>query len=721
MADAVVVPSRRRSGGLWLMWNHDLQVHVHSTSFHVILATVVNCTTNQKFGLVCIYGDPYHRQTSMIWDQVASFVYDNCNIPMLCIGDMNELLYDMDKNSPNINRSRMNAFRSLVKRCGLFDLGFSGPAYTWTNKRFSSKPTYERLDRCLVNAEWCVDYPVSNVYNMPLIHSLSDHAAILLSTEGPVRRTKRSFKFENWWLKEQDFQTHAKGAWVSTANKSFSARTNQLAGVLKIWCRKKKPLQQELNNLEEQIRQIQVQPLQSQDHSLEASLVTRYEQTMTKLTDSYVQRAKKQWVKDGDRNTSFFHHAIVKRRRRNAIVSIKDENNVMQFMPDQISNTFVNYFRSIFVSPNANNGRPFLHTQVPQENQDYTYSIPDDQEILETLKDMKRNASPGPDGFNVEFYIATWGWIGQDVVQLVRNFFHTGIMPAHINDTHIALIPKKLVPLVPADYRPISLCNVIYKLIAKSLANRLKPHLPDYVHPSQQAFIEGRRISNNIIIAQEITHSFALSTWKDKAFMLKIDLAKAFDRVEWNFIVHALARKGLHGHFINLVHACISSPVFSVLINGQPFARFRSNRGIRQGCPLSPYLFVLATNELSIALQEAMMASSLTGIILGHNCPPIHSLLFADDLLICGKANLHEATTLNAILQSFCAQSGQTPSWNKSGIIFSKHVDQATAEAIRQIFPVTIIDSSFIHLGHPLILPPKDRASSLSLKNSKIN
>jgi hypothetical protein len=177
--------------------------------------------------------------------------------------------------------------------------------------------------------------------------------------------------------------------------------------------------------------------------------------------------------------------------------------------------------------------------------------------------------------------LATWEWIGQDVVQLVRNFFQSGIMPAHINDTHIALIPKQLAPLVPADYRPISLCNVIYKIIAKCLANRLKPHLPDYVHQSQQAFIEGRRISNNIIIAQEITHSFALSSWKNQDFMLKIDLAKAFDRVECNFIVASLSRKGLHGHFINLIHACVSSPTFSVVINGQPFARFRSDRGIR--------------------------------------------------------------------------------------------------------------------------------------------
>jgi hypothetical protein len=202
---------------------------------------------------------------------------------------------------------------------------------------------------------------------------------------------------------------------------------------------------------------------------MEASLVTRYEQTMTKLTDSYMQRAKKQWIKDGDRNTSFFHRAIVERRRRNAIVSVKDENNVLQFMPDRISNVFVNYVRSIFTSTQTNNGRPFIHTQPSQDTHDYTYSIPDEKEVVETLKEMKRNASPGPDGFNVEFYIATWDWIGSDVMQLVRNFFQTGIMPAHINDTHIALIPKKLVPLIPADYRPISFAMLFTKLLLNVL------------------------------------------------------------------------------------------------------------------------------------------------------------------------------------------------------------------------------------------------------------
>jgi hypothetical protein len=258
-----------------------------------------------------------------------------------------------------------------------------------------------------------------------------------------------------------------------------------------------------------------------------------------------------------------------------------------------------------------------------------------------------------PDGFNVGFYLSAWNWIADDVTNLIRNFYTTRIIPPQLNDTQIALVPKKLAPHLPSDFRPISLCNVVYKIIAKSLANRLKKHLPDHIHPSQQAFIQGRRISNNIIVAQEIAHSFSLASWKSLDFMLKIDFAKAFDKIEWSFIISALARKGLHSHFINLVHACISSPTFSVIINGQSFAKFNSSRGIRQGCPLSPYLFVFAVNELSLMLDDALQANHLTGISLGPNCPPIHSLMFADDLIICGKAEVQEANTISYLLDHF--------------------------------------------------------------------
>jgi hypothetical protein len=144
-------------------------------------------------------------------------------------------------------------------------------------------------------------------------------------------------------------------------------------------------------------------------------------------------------------------------------------------------------------------------------------------------------------------------------------------------------------PILPQDFRPISLCNVIYRLIAKTPADRLKPYLPDYIHNTQYAFIQNRHISSHIIITQEIIHSFGLKNWNGKAFLLKLDLAKAFDRLDWELLIQALHRLQLPPHFIQLLKVCYTSPSMAVLINGRPMEFFFPKQGIRQGCPLSPF------------------------------------------------------------------------------------------------------------------------------------
>ena len=128
--DSFVVPSNGRSGGLWLLWSTDVHVVVKFFNQHLILAIVVNLATNLEFVLACVYGDPHHRSTRMIWEHVSTFVYDNLGKPVICLGDMNNIMCDMDSTSSNVNKCHMRAFNSYVKNCGLFYLGFSGPAYT---------------------------------------------------------------------------------------------------------------------------------------------------------------------------------------------------------------------------------------------------------------------------------------------------------------------------------------------------------------------------------------------------------------------------------------------------------------------------------------------------------------------------------------------------------------------------------------------------------------
>jgi len=333
-------------------------------------------------------------------------------------------------------------------------------------------------------------------------------------------------------------------------------------------------------------------------------------------------------------------------------------------------------------------------------------------EIHTIIKNMRSNAAPGPDGLNAAFYKSSWEWIGKDVLDLVTSFYESVSLPIDINRTHITLIPKISAPNTPKDYRPISLCNVAYKIIAKSLAERIKNHLAHIIHPSQAAFIQGRHIASNIIIAQEIIHSFNLKNWKQNAFFLKLDLAKAFDRIEWNFIVNALKRQGFKDNFIRLIYNCISTTTMSAIINGEPAPSFHPQRGVRQGCPLSPYLFIIAVNELSICLQHHSNAQNISGIILGPDCPRIHSLLFADDLIICGQATYDEASKIKNILQAFCSASGQTPNLYKSSIMFSRNVDSQSKMEVKSIFPISDLSPNTTYLGHPLIFNHNDRTKA---------
>jgi hypothetical protein len=343
------------------------------------------------------------------------------------------------------------------------------------------------------------------------------------------------------------------------------------------------------------------------------------------------------------------------------------------------------------------------------DNDDFTYSIPTLQEIHNIIKGMKSNAVPGPDGLNAAFYKASWDWIKADVLQVVKDFYRSCALPTNLNNTFHALVPKKSGPTIPQDFRPISLCNVIYKIIAKYLADRLKNHLPHIIHPTQAAFVQGRRISTNIIITQEIIHSFHLKSWNQKTFLLKLDLAKAFDRISWSFIFQTLRKHHFNEHFISLLHACISSTSMQVLINVKPSHYIYPTRGIRQGCPLSPYLFVIAINELSNMLQSSIQNSNTAGVTLGPGGPNIHSLLFADDLIICGQAKDEEAHAIKLVIDQFYQASGQTPNLSKSAILFSKNVDSTKVSSINAIFPVPTMNPNTIHLGHPLLFSHKDR------------
>lgn len=199
-------------------------------------------------------------------------------------------------------------------------------------------------------------------------------------------------------------------------------------------------------------------------------------------------------------------------------------------------------------------------------------------EVLVALKQMHPLKAPGPDGMCPLFFQTYWHIVGPAVTVLVLSVLRGGDIPKSINKTFIVLIPKKKEPDKMSDFRPISLCNVVYKLISKVLANRLKSFLSEITSINQSAFTPGRLITDNILVAFEMFHYMKNSNSESGSMALKLDMAKAYDRVEWSFLEAVMRKMGFDEQWVDRVMHCVSSVSFSVLINRAPSGEFTPSR-----------------------------------------------------------------------------------------------------------------------------------------------
>lgn len=382
------------------------------------------------------------------------------------------------------------------------------------------------------------------------------------------------------------------------------------------------------------------------------------------IEESYFrQRSRINWLKEGDLNTTFFHRLMLVRNSYNSIRSFTLHTGEIVTDPMRMGDIAIAHFRQL-LAPQSMSTNPcppeWFQALTPfrcsGENSTTMILMPTDEEIRKTMFKLNENKSPGPDGLTSGFFKAAWKIVGTETITSIKNFFATAFLPYSMNSTILTLVPKRQGASAVTDFRPISCCNTIYKLISKLLVKCLKPLLPPLILPNQTAFVQGRLLVENTILASEIVHGYH----RDKGparITIKVDIAKAFDTIDWGFIFSMLQGLQIPDTYLYWLHACITTPSFMVGFNGTVQGYFRSTRGLRQGDPLSPYLFVMAMNCLSILLDKGAEDGRFR---YHHHCKEskLTHLCFADDLLIFCDGDTQSIKNILNIIEQFTEVSG---------------------------------------------------------------
>ena len=382
----------------------------------------------------------------------------------------------------------------------------------------------------------------------------------------------------------------------------------------------------------------------------------------------------------------------------------------------------VEYFQDIFTSSNPSvaaintclQGMESVVTTDMNEQLLAEFSM---DEVSQALKQMYPTKAPGPNGMSAIFYQTYWDIVGPEVTQAILSILYSGYLLRKINYTHIALIPKVKNLENITDFRPISLFNVIYKIVSKVLANKLKKVLPFVISEAQSAFVQSRLITDNFLVAFEVMHSMSLKRKGQKGQMgLKLDMSKAYDRVEWVFLENIMRSMGFAEDWIRLIMMCLSSVSYSVLINGKQCGYFTASRGIRQGDSLSPYLFLLCAEGLSFLLRKAVVVRKITGVAASRSGLKLTHLFFADDSLFFRQATMENCEAMGSILQQYKYASGQQLNRAKTSIFFTKNTAEDMRRRIQGFFQVPEMKSHEKYWGLPSFVGRSKAASFSDIK-----
>uniref|UniRef100_A0A803QNJ8 Reverse transcriptase domain-containing protein n=1 Tax=Cannabis sativa TaxID=3483 RepID=A0A803QNJ8_CANSA len=517
--------------------------------------------------LTVVYASNNRTERHILWKDLCGLYTDE----YWCImGDFNDILAKEERVGQRVRTYPDSEFLSCVNFCKLEDVKASGNFFTWSNKQPGADRIYSKIDRVMANQAWINKYECAEA--VFLNEGLFDHSPSILSLHPHVVGGK--------YLSN----TLGCGNLILTISRMLV----ELELSKQVWLTISGPPPR---------REAREKVIQKQQN----------------YTSFLKQKAKMDWLQDGDTNSALFHACIKHRLRQNRILSIENQQGCRITDSSLISDAFLDFYKNLLGSKRSNkkkvertviNKGPLVSSnQAECLLKEFT-----EDDIKKVVFSIPGNKSPGPDVFSSSFYQDNWEIIGSEICGAVKSFLESGNILKEINSTIITLVPKSKCPNSVKDFRPIACCNVIYKIATKLLRSRINDILPSIISQSQGGFIKGRFIGHNILICQDLVRHYGRKAVKPSC-MIKLDLQKAYDTIEWSFLEEMLYGLNFLERFIQLVMNCISTPKFSLMFNGSLHGFFEAKRGIRQDDVL---LFCHGDFMSILYMLQALKTFSLT-------------------------------------------------------------------------------------------------------------
>ncbi|XP_050222663.1 uncharacterized protein LOC126672753 [Mercurialis annua] len=696
--DYAWVPSVGASGGLILIWNSAIlnSVSISKGSRWICMDFFYQ---NSSYRHILIYASNVASERVLFWQELRLLL----DVPMIIFlsGDFNEILRPEERLNCVGYSPSMLALNDFINSAEMIDLPIHGRRFTWKNSASRS-----RIDRCLVSAQAGLCWPNLSLSALP--QGQSDHVPICFWSASSFDWGPRPFRSVDAWWEHENFSTFVSDSWSSICSTpdNLTQRLKKLRLLIKEWNNNvfgdQNKIIKDLNctilakELEAENRQLnegEVNDLIANKNALWVA-----EKRMESL---WIQKSRLNWSLSGDKNSKFFHSIASQHHRNNYISAILVED-VIYSEPTAMRFHIRDFFNSLYSCkervPYDISDLGFRKLTTVQA--DCLIQKFDENEVFFAISSLNERKAPGPDGFNFFFYRRAWSIMKAEILDMFSTFHSSSSLPKGINTSFMVLIPKVIGSSNIKDFRPISLVNGLYKLLSKTLSLRLAPLLSSLVSESQHAFLKGRSILECSMIANELIH--LANRRKEKLLVLKLDFQKAFDTIDWMYLLTVMRCMGFPQLWIDWMFYCLSSSTTSILVNGSPVEPITLQRGVRQGDPISPYLFVLAVQGLKCLLDKASNLGFTCGYSYSDNFDPVSLLQFADDTLIFIPYDVVHLQNLTWILRCFEVVSGLKINFHKSSIMgINTSVDELATAA--SVVGCKIESLPIKYLGLPLV------------------